>query len=131
MTIEPTSQTKIESDPPIATPPPADSSVGIGRSTREKRPSFKLRTAFSARVQALLELISYREAIKHPYSNRWTKAVKEEIEALDRNKTWDLVDEDTTLMSGKRDNWLQVGLQTETQPRWESPFQGSPCNSRL
>jgi hypothetical protein len=28
--------------------------------------------------------------------------MKEELEALDKNKTWDLVDEDTILKSGKR-----------------------------
>ncbi len=28
--------------------------------------------------------------------------MKEESEALDRNKTWDLVDEDSALKSGKR-----------------------------
>ncbi len=59
----------------------------IRRSTREKRPSFKLRSAFSARIQAFTEPISYREAVKHPYSKQWDKAMKEECEALDCNKT--------------------------------------------
>jgi Reverse transcriptase (RNA-dependent DNA polymerase) len=49
-----------------------------------------------------LEPTSYWEAIKHPYLKQWEKAMKEEIEALDRNKTWNLVDEDTALTSGKR-----------------------------
>lgn len=87
-----------ESTPPIDT----HLQVRIRRSTREKRPSFKLRSAFSARIQALIEPISYREAIKHPYSKQWNKAMKEECEALDYNKTWDLVDEDTALTSGKK-----------------------------
>ena len=87
-----------EPTPPIET----HLQVRIRRSTREKRPSFKLRSAFSARIQALIEPISYREAIKHPYSKQWNKAMKEECEALDYNKTWDLVDEDTTLTSGKK-----------------------------
>jgi hypothetical protein len=102
MTIEPTSQTDDESDPLIATHPPTTDSVEIRRSTREKRPSFKLRSAFSVRIQSFSEPTSYREAVKHPYSKQWEKAMKEEIEALDRNKTWDLVDEDTALTSGKR-----------------------------
>jgi hypothetical protein len=33
---------------------------------------------------------------------QWKEAMTEEVEALDRNKTWDLVDESTPLMSGKR-----------------------------
>jgi len=102
-TVEPTSQTDSslvadQSDPPIET----HLQVEIRRSTREKRPSFKLRSAFSARIRTIYEPISYREAVKHPYSRQWEKAMKEEFEALDRNKTWDLVDEDTALKSGKR-----------------------------
>ena len=87
MTIEPTSQTNKQSEPPIATHPPTEDSVEIRRSTREKRPSFKLRSAFSVWIQTFLEPTSYREAIKHPYSKQWEKATKEEIKALDRNKT--------------------------------------------
>jgi hypothetical protein len=49
-----------------------------------------------------MEPISYREAIKHPNSSQWIEAMKQEIEALDRNKTWDLVDEVTLLKSEKR-----------------------------
>jgi len=89
MTIEPTLQTNSnevdeQSNPPIATHSP---SVEIRRSTREKRPSFKLRSAFSVRIRTIYEPISYREAVKHPYSTQWQKAMKEEFEALDRNKT--------------------------------------------
>src|SRR5450432_878347 len=96
-TVEPTQQIT-QSDPPIETHPQTE----IRRSTREKRPSFKLQSIFSARIQALSEPTSYREAVKHPYQWQWQKAMKEEFEALDRNKTWDLVDEDTALKSGKR-----------------------------
>ena len=42
----------------------------IRRSTCKKRPSFKLRLAFTARIQALIEPISYQEAVKHPYSKQ-------------------------------------------------------------
>jgi hypothetical protein len=104
-TVEPTLQTTSnneELDPPIVTHPLTES-MEIRRSTREKRPSFKLRSAFSVRIRTIYEPISYREAVKHPYSTQWQKAMKEEFEALDRNKTWDLVDEDTALKSGKRE----------------------------
>jgi len=75
----------------------------IRRSTREKLLSFKLRLAFPVRIQAITELTSYREAIKHPcYSGQWQKAMEEELKALNRNKTWNLMDKDTALKSGKR-----------------------------
>ena len=104
MTIEPTLQTNSneESDSPIATHPPTNSGVEVRRSTRKKHPSFKLRSALSARIQALLEPTSYRQAIKHPYSVHWKKAMGQEFDALTRNKTWDLVDEAIMLKSGKR-----------------------------
>jgi hypothetical protein len=63
MTIEPTLQTSSnlvvdQSNPPIATHPTTDS-MEIRRSTRVKRPSFKLRSAFSVRVRGCLEPASY------------------------------------------------------------------------
>jgi hypothetical protein len=107
MTIEPTSQTtpvlvEEQSDSPTATLPPTNGRVGIRRSAWIKHPSFKLRSAFSARVQSSTEPISYWEAVKHPYSKQWEEAMKEEFEALNRNRTWDLVDEEPILKSGKR-----------------------------
>jgi hypothetical protein len=101
VTTEPTLQTDVQFDPLIAAHPTSDS-TGIRRSTCEKRPSFKLRSTFSARIRALYEPAGYREAVKHSYSWQWERAMKEEFEALDKNKTWDLVDEDTILKSGKR-----------------------------
>ena len=101
MTTEPTLQTDAQFDPLIEAHPTTDS-TGIRRSTREKHPSFKLRSAFSARIRTLFEPASYREVAKHLYSRQWERAMKEELEALDKNKTWDLVDEDTILKSGKR-----------------------------
>jgi hypothetical protein len=35
----------------------------------------------------LFELASYQEAVKHLYSRQWEGAMKEELEALDKNKT--------------------------------------------
>src|SRR2546421_13006417 len=49
-----------------------------------------------------MEPISYRDAINHPYSELWKVAMKEEVKALDLNRTWDFVDEATVLKSGKR-----------------------------
>jgi hypothetical protein len=56
--VEPTLQTH-KSNPIIATHPPTIDSVELRRSTREKRPSFKLRSAFSARIKSFLEPTSY------------------------------------------------------------------------
>jgi hypothetical protein len=64
MTIEPTSQTipvlvEEQSNSLTATLPPTNGRVRIRRSTQIKYPSFKLRSAFSARVQSSIEPISY------------------------------------------------------------------------
>jgi len=40
--------------------------------------------------------------MKHQNVVHWKKAIEEELNSLDLNKTWDLVDEDTLLRSGKR-----------------------------
>ena len=81
---------------------PQGQSEPLRQSTRKRMPSFKVRTALSARVRNSMEPISYRDALKHHYSLQWKVAIKEEIQALDRNRTWDLVDEATVLQSGKR-----------------------------
>jgi hypothetical protein len=65
MTTELTLQTDAQFDPLIATHPNS-----IRRSTREKHPSFKLRSAFSARIWTLFEPASYWEVAKHPYSRQ-------------------------------------------------------------
>ena len=64
--------------------------------------SFKLRAALSARVVSAIELTSYKDALRYQYKVHWGKAIQEKYDSLDRNKTWDLVDEDTLLRSGKR-----------------------------
>lgn len=77
----------------------------LRRSTRERvplPPSFKLRAILSARVLNSIEPTSYSDTLKHKYKIHWEKARQEEYNSLDRNKTWDLVDEDTLLKSGKR-----------------------------
>jgi hypothetical protein len=95
MTIEPISQAENpKPEPPLEHP--------TRRSTRKRYPSFKLRTALSARVQDLMEPSSYKDAMKSQYSVQWKAATKEELDALDRNRTWDLVDKDSLLRSGKR-----------------------------
>src|SRR6266487_1543573 len=74
----------------------------VRKSLRKRYPSFKLRSALSARIQASSDPTSYREAIKHPYSYHWKLAMANEVESLDQNKTWVLVDENAFLRSGKR-----------------------------
>jgi hypothetical protein len=61
-----------------------------------------LRSALSARVLNSVEPASYNDALKHQNAVHWKKAIEEELHSLDFNKTWDLVDEDTLLRSGKR-----------------------------
>ena len=58
VTTEPTLQTDVQFDPLIAVHPTTDS-TGIRRSTCEKRPSFKLRSTFSARIRTLFKPASY------------------------------------------------------------------------
>ena len=96
---KPTLQTDVQFDFLIAA---HFKSMGIRRSTYEKRPSFKLRSTFSVRIRTLFKLASYQEAVKHLYSRQQERAIKEELEALDKNKTQDLVNKDTILKFGKR-----------------------------
>jgi hypothetical protein len=58
MTTEPTLQTNAQFDPLIEAHSTTDS-MSIRRSTCEKHPSFKLRSAFSAQIWTLFELASY------------------------------------------------------------------------
>jgi hypothetical protein len=77
----------------------------LRRSTRERVPlpqSFRLCAALSARVLNSIEPTLYKDALRHKYSVYWKTAIQEEYDSLDRNKTWDLMDEDTLLKSGKR-----------------------------
>ena len=100
MTVEPLSQVETQQPESLLETP-----VPLRRSTRERVPlpqSFKLRSALSARVLNSIELASYNDALKHQNAVHWKKAIEEELNSLDLNKTWDLVDEDTLLRSGKR-----------------------------
>ena len=99
MTIEPLSQ--VETQQPES---PLETQVPLRRSTRERVPlpqSFKLRSALSARVLNSVEPASYNDALKHQNAVHWKKAIEEELHSLDLNKTWDLVDENTLLRSGR------------------------------
>jgi hypothetical protein len=51
----------------------------------------------------------YQEAMDGIESAKWKIAMKEEMDALEKNKTWDLVE----LPKGRKSCWLQMGLQTE------------------
>ena len=98
VTTEPISQAEYPGpeSPPVT-------STNVRHSTRERHPSFKLRqAALLARIRNSLEPQSYQEALNHAYSVHWIRAMKEEKDSLDENKTWDLVDEASILKSGKR-----------------------------
>jgi hypothetical protein len=72
-----------------SSPPVASSSLEklLGRDQRIRRPpNCYSPSAFTA--TALSELASYRNAILHP---KWQHAMTEEIAALERTDTWDLV----------------------------------------
>jgi hypothetical protein len=49
---------------------------------------------------------SYLEAQQNPI---WCKAMKEELKALGKNKTWVIVQ----LSKGKKTGWVQMGLQNQ------------------
>lgn len=49
-------------------------------------------TAFALNVaEEINELVSYEQAINSPEKERWKQAVKEEIDSLLKNQTWDLI----------------------------------------
>jgi hypothetical protein len=89
----PTSSAELSSDvsssPPVASSSPIGSSPEqlFGRGQRIRRPpNCYFPSAFTA--TALSEPASYRDAILHP---KWQHVMAEEIAALERTGTWDLV----------------------------------------
>jgi hypothetical protein len=79
------SSTTVESLSQVETQQP-ESPLEQRRSTRERVPSFKLRSALSA-IKHLGEPASYKDALKHQDAVQWLEAIKEEIHLLDYNKT--------------------------------------------
>jgi hypothetical protein len=74
----------VPSSPPVASSSPEKL---LGRDQRIRQPpNCYSPSAFTA--TALSELASYRDAILHP---KWQHAMTEEIAALERTDTWDLV----------------------------------------
>jgi hypothetical protein len=99
VTTEPLSQALNQPD----SPRDIENDKALRRSTRERRPTFKLKSAaLSARIHDLVEPTSYRHATEHRYSRQWKVAMTEEMDSLHKNMTWDLMDEDTVIKSGKR-----------------------------
>ena len=47
---------------------------------------------------------------------KWRAAMLEELGALDKNDTWELV----SLPPRKKNSWMQMGLYNKAKPRWES-----------
>jgi hypothetical protein len=83
------SSLEVPSSPPVASSSPIGSSLKqlLGRGQRIRRPpNCYSPSAFTA--TALSEPASYRDAILHP---KWQHAMAEEIAALERTDTWDLV----------------------------------------
>jgi len=53
------------------------------------------------------KFLSVQEAMR---SQRWTQAMKEEIDALKRNSTWEIVNKPRD----KKCNWVQMDIYSET-----------------
>ena len=47
---------------------------------------------------------TYREAVSNPESIQWKKAMNEEMQSLQKNKTWELY------CSRKKSDWVQMGI---------------------
>jgi hypothetical protein len=83
------SSLEVLSSPPVASSSPIGSSLEqlLGRGQRIRRPpNCYSHSAFT--VTALSKLASYHDVILHP---EWQHAMAEEIAALERTDTWDLV----------------------------------------
>jgi hypothetical protein len=50
---------------------------------------------------------SFKEAAKEPH---WVQAMNQEIDSIEKNKTWDLVD-----FPRHKEYWCQVGVQNQTK----------------
>ncbi|GFZ14662.1 hypothetical protein Acr_24g0008520 [Actinidia rufa] len=76
--------------PPALPPVPLPSDIPVRRSTRVREvPSYLRDYHCFSTVLAQYEPRSYREASTNPL---WQQAMTEELQALDRTHTWDLVD---------------------------------------
>ncbi|GFS40568.1 hypothetical protein Acr_00g0069360 [Actinidia rufa] len=76
--------------PPVLPPVPLPSDIHVRRSTRVREvPSYLRDYHCFSTVLAQYEPRSYREASTNPL---WQQAMTEELQALDRTHTWDLVD---------------------------------------
>ncbi|GFY82953.1 hypothetical protein Acr_02g0011930 [Actinidia rufa] len=88
--VYPVESSSIDPAPPVLPPIPLPSDIPVRRSTRVREvPSYLRDYHCFSTVLAQHEPRSYREASTKPL---WQQAMTEELQALDRTHTWDLVD---------------------------------------
>ncbi len=63
------------------------------------------------RIIQEVEPICFEQAVGNP---KWDNAMDEKMATLDANVTWELVALPKVLES----NWVQMGVQSQTQCRW-------------
>ncbi|PSS08272.1 Endonuclease, partial [Actinidia chinensis var. chinensis] len=88
--VYPVESSSTDPAPPVLPPVPLPSDIPVRRSTRVREvPSYLRDYHCFSTVLAQYEPRSYREASTNPL---WQQAMTEELQALDRTHTWDLVD---------------------------------------
>jgi len=96
-----------------------DNNSGVRRSTRVKYLVQRLtyggfvvhHYAYMVRVIREVEPTCFEQAVGNL---KWDNAMNEEMAALDVNATWELV----AFTRGQESNWVQMGVQSQTQCRW-------------
>jgi hypothetical protein len=91
----------------------------LRRSTRVKNPSTRYDDCVSyvALVSIVVEPTFYKEEIKVSESAQWKNDMKEEMDALEKNKTWDLVElpNDRKVFGCKQVYKLKNGLDDKVE----------------
>jgi hypothetical protein len=96
-----------------------DNNNGVRRSIRVKYPAQRLiydgfvahHYAYMVKAIHEVEPICFEQAVGNP---KWDNAMNEKIATLDANATWELV----ALPKDKKNNWVQMGVQSQAQCRW-------------
>jgi hypothetical protein len=96
-----------------------DNNNEVRRSTRVKYLVQKLtydgfvahHYAYMVKVIQKVEPTCFEQAVGNP---KWDNAMDEEMAVLDANATWEI----GSFTKGQERNWVQMGVQSQTQCRW-------------